>query len=414
MANIKNYGGLPLNSEGPRTILHTKPSSGAVKAERKTRQSLPTLQIYVRRLHLWLGASVGFMLVLLGLTGSALVFYVEIDHFLNLQPTATHNSSSPGFDSPIWDRTLATGLAYRPEIGGKWSFEVSNTGGPIAARYYPPAPDHDHHAEREMLWFSPDGAEIIRAEAWGSYLMSWIYELHMHLLTGENGRQIIGWSGVISLALLLSGLWAWWPRGSWRKALRFKAQAASIRRSRDIHKLTGLVSLVFLFILCATGALLALPDIKAQLLPSVIEADPRSSAQSGTPISLSQALAFAHQAHPTAILAFIDVPVGGDEAIRLRLQLPGDPHRRFPSSYVFIDQYNGTLLGFRDANIAGSSAFISRYIRALHDGTAAGLTGRIIAFITGFLPLILLVTGLLHWRQRTRAQKPSFPTGYSA
>ena len=45
----------------------------------------------------------------------------------------------------------------------------------------------------------------------------------------SGGGTVLGYAGLALLALLLSGLWAWWPRGSWRKALRYKPRAAPSR-----------------------------------------------------------------------------------------------------------------------------------------------------------------------------------------
>lgn len=63
------------------------------------------------------------------------------------------------------------------------------------------------------------------------------------------------------LVLLVSGTVVWWPRGQWRKAFAFKSNAIALRRLHDIHKLTGVWSMVLLFMLVGTGALLALPTI---------------------------------------------------------------------------------------------------------------------------------------------------------
>ncbi|MGO8609371.1 PepSY domain-containing protein, partial [Rhizobium johnstonii] len=86
-----------------------------------------------------------------------------------------------------------------------WSIEVTGEAGAIPARFYPSSA-HGHHGERMMVWFSPDGTRIVRAEPWGGYLMSWIYQLHMALLAGDPGVQIVGWSGVAMLVLLISGV----------------------------------------------------------------------------------------------------------------------------------------------------------------------------------------------------------------
>lgn len=368
----------------------------------------------LRQIHLWLGLGLGVLFALLGLTGSALVFYIEIDQALDLPSASQSTTPAPGWRSAEWDRALATGRQHWPERGGEWSFEATGEGGLIPARYYPPSEHHGHHAEREMVWFAANGASIARTATWGDYLMSWIYELHMHLLAGEIGSQIVGWSGFVMLALLISGIATWWPRGSWRKALAFKRRAVSQRRLRDLHKHFGLWSALFLLFLVLTGALLALPDIKTQLLTATIaqpDAIPelQSTKSSGTQIPIRQALQAAHQALPDARLAFIDVPDGGSAPIRLRVQVPGDPHRRFPSSFVFVDQYSGQVLAVHDVRQGNAGTATASWIRPIHDGSIAGLSTQILAVLIGFSPTVLLVTGFLHWRRRRNARlhKPS-------
>jgi uncharacterized iron-regulated membrane protein len=359
--------------------------------------------ILVRRLHLWLGLTIGLLFVLLGLTGSALIFYVGIDAALHPAARSEVQAPGPGWNSPSWDRALATARARRPGPSGTWSFEATGEGGSIPARFYPGSGGHGHHSEREMVWFSADGGRIVRAEPWAGYLMSWLYELHMHLLAGETGGQVVGWSGVAMLVLLATGLIAWWPRGSWVKALAFKRRAAPIRRLRDLHKLAGIWSAGLLAVLVATGVLLALPDVKATLLAPDPVPDPRSRADTGIQIPIAAALAAAHRALPDARLAFIDVPGRGRAPFKIRVQVPGDPHRRFPGSFVFVDQYSARVLAVHDVQRGNAGTILGTWIRPLHDGSVGGLPVRLLAMLVGLLPALLFVTGLLHWRRRRHA-----------
>lgn len=363
-------------------------------------------RILVRRAHLWLGLSLGLLFAVLGLTGSALVFYTDIDAALHPAIMVETRGSTAGLTAPAWDRALATGRARWHDPGGKWTFELtgqeSGGGGAIPARYYP-APAH--HGDRQMVWFSADGARILRAEPWGGYLMSWLYALHMQLLAGEVGHQVVGWSGVAMLVLIVSGVLAWWPRGSWRKALAFKRDAAPIRRLRDLHKLAGLWSMLLLFLLVATGVLLALPAVtQALVAPAAIPA-PTSSGRGASQITIRRALDAAHRALPDGRAVFIDVPGTPDGAIRVRLQVPGDPHRRFPSSYVFIDRYSGRVLAVHDVRRAGIGTGVASWIRTVHDGTVGGITTRILAVLLGFVPSVLFVTGVLHGLRRRGAAR---------
>lgn len=363
-----------------------------------------------RRVHLWLGLSLGMILVLLGITGAALVFYIEIDDLIHREVRVEAAAPAPSWTSPVWDRALATGRGRWPNADGTWSFEVTGKGGSIPARYYPPSNHQHHHAEREMVWFSGDGREIVRAEPWGGYLMSWLYELHANLLAGETGRQIAGWSGFAAAILLVSGVISWWPRGSWHKALAFKSHAVSIRRLRDLHKLSGLYSLLLLIVVVVTGAFLALPEVKSQILATAIKAPnpipaPLSVATNGRQISVNHALAAASRALPEAQLAFIDVPGQGREPFRMRVQVPGDPHRRFPSSFVFVDQHSGRVLAVHDIRRGNASTIAASWIRTLHDGTVGGVAVRILFAVLGVVPAFLFITGLLRWSRRLSARR---------
>jgi uncharacterized iron-regulated membrane protein len=366
------------------------------------RQSLRAL---LRQLHLWLGLALGGLFALVGVTGSALVYYLEIDAALHPEIVRPADTPAPGWNSAVWQRALDTGKAHWPEPGGRWSFEVTGEAGAIPARYYGPDAQ-GHHPKREMVWFSADGSSVLRAEPWGGYLMSWLYQLHMELLMGETGAQIVGWAGFAMLALMILGLWLWWPRGSWHKALAFRRNAVPIRRLRDLHKLSGVWSAGLLIVLVGTGVLLALPSVKNGLLTAVIAAPDevptrQSSASSGVQIPIAQALATARTIVPDTRLAFIDVPVGGSAPIRVRVQAPGDPHPRFPGSYVFVDQYSGEVLAVHDVRSGNAASATAKWFRSLHDGSIAGTPTRVLAILIGFAPLVLFVTGVLHWRRRT-------------
>lgn len=368
------------------------------------RSAASRARVLVRRVHLWLGLSLGLLFAVLGLTGSALVFYTGIDAALHPAVRVGQAGPAPDLASPVWDRALAAGRARWHNPAGKWTIEVTGEGGAISARFYPSS-GHGHHADRMMVWFSPDGTRIVRAEPWGGYLMSWLYQLHMALLAGDPGGQVVGWSGVAMLVLLVTGVIAWWPRGSWRKAVAFKRNTVPIRRLRDLHKLSGLWSMALLFVLVATGVLLALPAVTQALLQPTAVPAPKSSDDRGGRVSIVQAFASARRVLPDGRIVFVDMPGTQDAPIRVRLQVPGDPHRRFPSSYVFIDQFSGRVLALHDVRHAGTGTAVASWVRTLHDGTVGGLATRVLAVLLGFVPALLFATGILHWLRRTKASR---------
>lgn len=372
------------------------------------RQRGDQLRRAVRKLHLWLGLGLGGLFVLLGLTGSILAFYPQVDALLHPEVQVA------GEGEPDWDRALATVRSAYPDKQGPWRFEVTGEPGAIPARYYDP-PERAGHAFRPMMvWLSPDGARVLRRDYWGEYAMTFIYDLHYRLLLGEVGGQIVGWLGFGLLALLLSGLWAWWPRhwfnGGWRKALRIKRKAHGLRSLRDWHKTAGLVGSLFLILLTGTGIMLALPhesDAALGALGLPVDHAPhvhKNGAAAGVAVGPAQAVQIARNALHQARVAWIETPPATGGNYRLRMQVPGDPSSRFPHSFVWVDGASGQVLAVQDARTAQGGSTINNWLHPLHDGSAGGLVGRILAALAGLVPLALFVTGWLRWRRRLKAE----------
>ena len=207
------------------------------------------------------------MLVVICLSGAALVFYVEIDTWLH--PELERKQATT---DATWDNTLATLNTAYPDKSGSWRIEVNDSNRAISARYYNPPETQNEGFAPLMVWVSHDGKTVLRQNYWGHYLVTWLYNLHYTLLFGETGTVIIGYMGLAALILLLSGLLAWWPKqGQWGKSLNFKARSSTVGLLYDWHKVLGLISFIPLFVLIATGVMLALPKETNSILSQLLE-----------------------------------------------------------------------------------------------------------------------------------------------
>lgn len=133
-------------------------------------------------IHLYTGLSVGLVFVLAGLTGSLLVFYVELDEILNpeLQITEQQTQRQP---QPY--ETLYQALrSAHPERAGAWRLELPrHKQAMMMARYYKAKEKEHLHFAPLIAWVNPYTAEIVSSRFWGEYAMTWFYDLHYELLT---------------------------------------------------------------------------------------------------------------------------------------------------------------------------------------------------------------------------------------
>lgn len=356
--------------------------------------------------HLWLGLVVGLLFALLGLTGSLLVFYPEIDLLLNPE-LATSTSPLAPID---WPRVEANLRATHPHRHGPWRLEAPLAADrPIMARYYAPAEKATDSFAPLIVTLDPVSLAITSQRFWGDFAVTWLYDLHYSLLLDKPGKTLLGIVGIGMLLSLLSGLYLWWPMpGKRLAALAPRLRPGKVRAIFDIHVLSGIYGLVVLLAVTVTGIVLELPGTINPLIEHVsplfkapaLKAD----ASSAPRISLEAALATARTRFPGATLRWIETPGDGSGSYRVNLWQAGEPSVRFPKTNVWIDAHTGAILAVRDpAGHSGGDTFLA-WQHPLHNGEALGLAGRLLVCVSGLIPALLLATGLIRWRQKAQAR----------
>lgn len=359
------------------------------------------------KLHLWVGLSLGGVFALLGLTGSVLVFYLEVDTLIN--PQIRVETPAP---LPSADAVFAQLQRLHPERTGPWRIEMPLAPDrPLLVRYYNPPETAGRGFAPLMLSLDPHTLAETSHRYWGDYLTTWLYDLHYTLLLGQTGKDIVGYSGLVMLFSLISGMVLWWPsRARLMAALRPVLRPGKVRWVYDLHVLSGVYGLVVLAALAFTGAVLSLPDLARPVVATLspltpLYRGPGGLLPDGTPaLSLDEAMAIARGELPRGEVRWIETPGQAGRPIAIRMYLPEDPGHRFPHSQVWIDPGTGAVLATRDyrRNTTGDS--FMDWMHPLHNGEAFGLTGRILACIGGLIPTLLLVTGWLRWQHKRAAR----------
>lgn len=368
----------------------------------------PALRRAWLRVHLYLGLVLGGLFAGLGLSGSALVFYLELDALLNPQTVVVQPAAAP---SP--DAVLQRLQALHPERDGPWRIEMPLAPDrPVMARYYDPPETAGRGFAPLMLTLDPLTLAETSHRFWGDYAMTWLYDLHYTLLAGPAGRSVVGWTGVLLLVSLLTGLALWWPGGKrLTAALQPVLRKGPVRRTYDLHVLGGIYGLVLLATLAFTGVVLALPEI---VRPVVAAASPLAPGFRGPAglvgegepsLSLDAALAIARLQFPDGELRWVETPGKQGRPISLRFYRAGEPGRRFARNQVWVDPGTGAILAVRDTRQDSAGERFMDWMHPLHNGEAFGLAGRLLACVGGLLPLLLLVTGWLRWRHKRVARQ---------
>lgn len=359
------------------------------------------------KLHLWVGLGLGGVFALLGLTGSVLVFYLEVDELIN--PQIRVEAPAP---RPSADAVFAQLQRLHPERTGPWRIEMPLAPDrPLLVRYYNPPETAGRGFAPLMLSLDPHTLAETSHRFWGGYLTTWLYDLHYTLLLGQTGKDIVGYSGLVMLFSLISGMVLWWPsRARLAAALRPVLRAGTVRWVYDLHVLSGVYGLVVLAVLAFTGAVLSLPDLARPLVAAASPLSPPYRGPGGLlpegvpALSLDEAMRIARGELHQGEVRWIETPGQAGRPIAIRMHVAEDPGHRFPHSHVWVDPGTGAVLATRDYRRNSSGDSFMDWMHPLHNGEAFGLTGRILACIGGLIPTVLLVTGWLRWQHKRTAR----------
>jgi len=375
--------------------------------------------------HLMIALTVGFVFVILGLTGSCNVFYNELGE-LGLPALPSSSQSQPR----SLDDIMKTVKAAHPQRAGGWNIILPGYQSEYVWVNYPKPEEtkNELFAPLQVL-VDPYSGKIASEHFWGRTLPSLIYEMHADLLAGKLGVEIgkAGFKmvcilGVFLFLFCLSGLYLWWPLGGkFKNALTIKPHASPQRFYFDLHKTTGFYGSALLLVIAFTGFAFNRNYNDEYIKPlikcfSTIKKDHLKDPELKStvmdfvqPISIAQAVAVAEQVFPGAELRGIGTPNGKEGVYMVAKRQAGEANRKRPRSKVWIDQYSGKVLAVQDPGKFTAGETFLNLLWPLHDGQVFGLPSRILWCVAGFAPLVLYVTGILRWLQKRRAKNHGRP-----
>lgn len=231
-------------------------------------------------LHTWLGLVLGFVLMVIFFFGSLSVFDREIDRW-SVPETRAHAAPMPSFDSIV--KPLFSGVSPADEsmayaanqVEGpmppaetlkvsNWSAYVSHRD-PLIRLYVDydvpnkpkdPAVDHVHVYGYAAL--DPATGERLPAEVEDRLNLGtgFFFPMHymLHFEWMDIGIWIVGLAGIAMLAALVSGVIM--HRRIFREFFTFRPDKSKQRSVLDLHNMTGVLALPFLFVITLSGILI--------------------------------------------------------------------------------------------------------------------------------------------------------------
>ncbi len=356
-------------------------------------------------LHRWLGLTVGILLSIAGLTGSILVFWHEIDHWVLTQQFGAVIPT--GVIMPI----AAVVDLVKGAYGDKnWRLTTivspQSSHEPYEAWLETPA----HHHWQVLI--NPYAGQIMGDREWETSWVGLIYELHYKLLAGDTGTLIMGIVALLTLILSLTGIVLWPGWRNLKAGFKIKWQNAHIKRINfDLHKVSGITTAIFLGLIGFTGFAWNVPQAKVTEAIYAVTftpqpADPVSQPMPGQqPLPIADLLQRADAAVPNAVVTYISLPAKPESPFLVGKR-QAQERSDWGNTRLAIDQFSGSVIRLTDGLKPTRAEAIINQFDPVHFGTFGGMPTRILYVFVGLAPLVLLITGFVMWKYRRRVPKP--------
>lgn len=360
-------------------------------------------------LHLWLGLASGIVVVILSITGCALVFEEEIKYSW-LYSASPDNSEQTELLPPSVVYQKIKAQHPEKELESFWYY---GHGKPIKISI--------NHGDT-LMYVNPYNAQII-AEVDHEDFFHFMDEGHRHLwLPTDIGRQVTGWGTLMFFVITLSGLILWWPK-RWNK--RMVKQSFTInwktkwkRINYDLHNVLGFYSLIVALVMAFTAMMMSFPWLRKTVV-DLAGGYPRSPRNKTKEVIKPETNANTLNAFAIADSIFYKVrheiaSVNKDAVI---VHIPEEEEEVIYACTDMIDgswrdlRFNRYTLELMPNNPkpmseAKGGEWVSRANFGLHTGYIGGLTTKIIYFLASLICATLPITGFyVWWYKRTKKPK---------
>lgn len=258
-------------------------------------------------------------------------------------------------------------------------------------------------------FLSVDDYRVI--DEWGprDRVMSFLFDLHAHLMAGERGERIGGWISLLGVLLSVTGLVLWWPTRAqfrWRNLL---PSGWSRRKLIAWHRDLGLIGTPILLVLLLSGSGLVFYETAGALLngmfgdPPVRVTTPTSAEGPEVVLADQTMLARVDAEFPDARLVFYYPPAPGAGYNEFRLQQPCELHPN-GRSFLYLDAAGETLLKTDACDLPpGERTLHAMY--PLHSGKADSHAYKLLTFLGGIVLALLSAGGAVSYGKKLAGRR---------
>ena len=371
----------------------------------------------IGKLHLWLGLVSGLLMFLISISGALYAFRDEI--FDKLHHNEQHAEKAGDHTLPLEELWAIA----EETLGAEYPVNYVNTfSDPLRAwefkayRYNPDMVSYFNWCEYDyFVYVDPYSGKVLKLLDHKNEFFHLVKMFHWSfLLNTKYGQPIVGWTVLVFVITLISGLVLWWPfkRKSKRKSFVIQRTKKWKILNYDIHNVLGFYSIPFTLILALTGLVWAFKWFMALAYVAVNLSTQRPDTAKVVSADLSdKIMGVPYEAvYRQSIKKYPDAysisiyKAGETEDGTIGTYVKKTKQVYYKAHLEKFDKYSGKLLSSLSFDDLNRGEKLLRMNYDIHVGAVFGLFGKVIAFFVALLAASMPVTGFFIWWYRRRGR----------
>jgi uncharacterized iron-regulated membrane protein len=386
-------------------------------------------------IHRYAGLAMTIILILVGVTGTLLAFYHELDALINprLHRVGPGARLDPG---ELAER--AQRLAPGALVNSVWLANPNEAAEVSVSPRPDPVTGNSGKLDYDQILLDPiTGEELLRRE-WGAITQGWhnlfpfIYKFHYSLALNDTGGWILGITALVWTIDCFIGFYltlpvvrsrreggrgrGWWK--SWRPSWLIKWPAGPFRLNFDIHRAFGLWTWVFLFVLAWSSVAFNLSQVYRPVMMSLFAmTDDAETPKLNKPLETPRldwrrgyAMARNLMAEQSAAKGFTIVRdqyfgLDRERGIYTYSVMSSADVGRYGETQIDLDANTGKFLTARIPGFEPAGDLITNWLIWIHTAAVFGLTMQVLIFVMGIVIVALSITGVYLWWKKLRARR---------
>ncbi len=207
------------------------------------------------QVHLWTGLGFGLYILMVSLSGSAVVFRHEMDRAL-CPKIIMVTPSGPRMSDAQLAAVARREFRRFPRAGMQIEVHGPRVPGAAVEVWYLSRRDRT-----ERLFDPYTGKDLGDAVACEPTFVANLADLHDNLLGGETGLAVNGIGAVLLTLMCVTGAVIWWPGSSrWRRSMTLRRHVHWRRFTWDLHSVLGFWVFALILMWAVSGIYLAYPN----------------------------------------------------------------------------------------------------------------------------------------------------------